>query len=150
MVQKGAPGAVGPRAGSGFVGLGGATIPSIAQAPRAGKPGGYEARARNRPHAKAKRKLEVRALGPAGFFLVAGQVAKALLALVEAKATGRTALEVEAWAYRFGAYVWTLRHVHGLLIETKREEHEGGWHGRYVLKSPVTVLRVWQPGEPRA
>jgi hypothetical protein len=24
-------------------------------------------------------------------------------------------------------------------IETQREEHEGGWHGRYMLRSIVTL-----------
>jgi len=50
-----------------------------------------------------------------------------------------TALEVATWAYRLGAYVHTLRHRHGLSIETRRELHEGGWHGRYVLCSPVAI-----------
>ena len=149
-MNRDAPGAVGPRAGSGLVGFGGTTIPTIAQAPTAGKPDPYAENERKGARGKASGKLEVRALGPAGPFLTVGQVAKALLALLEGKAGGRTALEVQGWAYRFGAYVWTLRHEHGLLIETEREEHEGGWHGRYVLKSPVTVLRVWRPGEEPA
>ena len=145
MLEKDAPGAVGPRAGSGFVGLDGATIPTIAQAHSVGKNGGFRGNARERARSKESPKLEVRALGPAGPFLVVGQVAKALLALVEAKARGRTALEVASWAYRFGAYIWTLRHEHGLAIETEREDHEGGWHARYVLRTPVTVLPVFRP-----
>ena len=143
MLDKDAPGAVGPRAGSGFVGFGGATTPTIAQANRDRKKGDFRRNTRTRT--KESPKLEVRALGPAGPFLVVGQVAKALLALVEAKARGRTALEVASWAYRFGAYIWTLRHEHGLAIETEREDHEGGWHARYVLRTPVTVLRVFPP-----
>ena len=143
MLDKDAPGAVGPRAGSGFVGFGGATIPTIAQANRDGKEGDFRRNTRSRT--KESLKLEVRALSPAGPFLVVGQVAKALLALVEAKARGRTALEVASWAYRFGAYIWTLRHEHGLAIETEREDHENGWHARYVLRTPVTVLRVFRP-----
>ena len=81
----------------------------------------------------------IRAEGPAGPFIVAGQEAKALLELVRAGSAGRTALEVATWAYRFGAYVWKLRHRYGLAIETRRELHEGGWHARYVLVSPVTI-----------
>ena len=144
-LERDAPGAVGPRAGSGIVGFGAATNPTIAQAASGGKAASFGTNSRARARAKAVEKLQVRALGPDGPFLVAGQVAKALLALVAAGATGRTALEVASWAYRFGAYVWTLRHGYGLNIETRREEHEGGWHARYVLACPVTVLRVFQP-----
>jgi len=82
---------------------------------------------------------ELTAIGPEGAFTVTGQVAKALAALVAAESRGVTALEVATWAYRLGAYVHTLRHRHGLSIETRREPHEGGWHGRYVLRSPVTI-----------
>lgn len=81
----------------------------------------------------------VHASGPAGAFMVAGQVGKALSALVKAGAAGVTALEVSSWAYRLGAYVHTLRHDFGLEIETCREPHEGGWHARYVLHSPVSI-----------
>ena len=79
------------------------------------------------------------AIGPDGAFTVSGQVAKALAALLSAGAAGVTALEVNSWAYRLGAYVHTLRHDYGLAIETVREPHEGGWHGRYVLRSPVSI-----------
>jgi len=79
------------------------------------------------------------AIGPDGAFTVSGQVAKALAALLSAGAAGVTALEVNSWAYRLGAYVHTLRHDYGLAIETVRELHEGGWHGRYVLRSPVSI-----------
>ncbi|MEN3976450.1 hypothetical protein [Emcibacter sp. SYSU 3D8] len=71
---------------------------------------------------------------------VTGQVAKALLALTVAGSKGVTAMEVATWAYRLGAYVHTLRHECGLAIEMVREPHEGGWHGRYVLRSPVSIL----------
>jgi hypothetical protein len=82
------------------------------------------------------------ALGPDGQFTVTGQCAKALTALAAAGARGVTALEVNSWAYRLGAYVHTLRHRHGLAIDTVREPHEGGWHGRYVLRSPVAMGEV--------
>ena len=87
-------------------------------------------------------RMELRAVGPQGTFMVKGQTAKALIALIKAGANGITALEVNSWAYRLGAYVHELRRRHGLAIETQREGHEGGWHGRYVLRSPVTL------GEP--
>lgn len=79
------------------------------------------------------------AIGPDGAFVVTGQTAKALDALMAAGRLGITALEVDSWAYRLGAYVHVLRHRHGLAIELRKEPHEGGWHGRYVLHSAVTV-----------
>lgn len=85
------------------------------------------------------RRLRITATGPHGAFTVSGQVANALAALLSAGAAGVTALEVNSWAYRLGAYVHTLRHDYGLAIETVRELHEGGWHGRYVLRSPVSI-----------
>ena len=86
------------------------------------------------------RRIVVEAVGPNGPFAVIGQVAKALVSLVEQGAAGVTALEVHSWAYRLGAYVHTLRHEHGLAIETVHEDHEGGWHARYRLLSPVSIV----------
>lgn len=73
---------------------------------------------------------------------VKGQTARALMALVEAGLKGRTALEVSTWAYRFSAYCFDLRHLHGLSIRTDREEHPGGWHGRHVLENTVRIVAV--------
>ena len=86
------------------------------------------------------RRIIVEAVGPNGPFAVIGQVAKALVSLVEHGAAGVTALEVHSWAYRLGAYVHTLRHEYGLAIETVHEDHEGGWHARYRLLSPVSIV----------
>lgn len=89
-----------------------------------------------KPHARPT----LNAIGPDGLaFAVIGQPAKALRALVEAGLRGVTALEAASWAFRFAAYVHDLRKQHGLAIETLREDHEGGWHGRYVLRSPVQL-----------
>ena len=88
------------------------------------------------------RRTMLRANGPDGAFTVNGQVAKALAALSTAGEAGVTALEVNSWAYRLGAYVHTLRHDYGLAIETVREPHEGGWHGRYVLRSTVSIEKA--------
>ncbi|MBU6167259.1 MAG: hypothetical protein KGQ52_14190 [Alphaproteobacteria bacterium] len=79
-----------------------------------------------------------------GRFIVRGQTARALVALVQAGKAGVTALEVSNWAYRLGAYVHRLRHENGLAIVTEREAHDGGWHGRYVLRCPVTLLEAGQ------
>ena len=78
---------------------------------------------------------------------VKGQTARALVALVEASDSGITALEVSTWAYRLAAYCHELRHRCGLSIRTEREEHPEGWHGRYVLESPVQIVRVEDPGQ---
>jgi len=75
-------------------------------------------------------------------FIVQGQTAKALKALVEAGEKGVTALEAASWAYRFSAYCHDLKHKHGLNIRTDRESHEAGWHGRHVLITPVTIENI--------
>lgn len=71
-------------------------------------------------------------------FVVSGQTAKAIRALVHAGSQGVTAQEVAGWAYRFAAYCHDLR-KRGLEIETQREAHKGGWHGRHVLHTPVRL-----------
>jgi hypothetical protein len=76
---------------------------------------------------------------------VSGQTARALLALVNAAGRGVTALEVSTWALRLAAYVHSLRRL-GIAVSMLREPHPGGWHGRYVLSSPVTVQRVGGEG----
>jgi hypothetical protein len=73
-------------------------------------------------------------------FKVHGQNAKALEALVEAELNGVSAREVSSWTLRFAACVWALRWKYGLAIATTRDTHPGGWHGRYVLQLPVTIL----------
>jgi hypothetical protein len=70
----------------------------------------------------------------------ARQLRRALAALIKAGGEGVTALELSNWAYRLGAYVHTLRHDYGLTIETLREPHDGGWHGRYVLHTPCQII----------
>ena len=78
-------------------------------------------------------------------FIVRGQTAKALIALVNGGARGVTALEAATWALRFAAYCHDLRTRYGLAIRTEREEHIGGWHGRHVLETPVTIRFVADP-----
>ncbi len=84
----------------------------------------------------------VRDAGGAREIVARGQEARALRALVEAGPRGITALECSAWAYRLAAYAHRLRKRHGLAIETRRELHAGGWHGRHVLGSRVEILGV--------
>ena len=78
---------------------------------------------------------------PAGRSIItARQVGRTLAALVFAGGKGVTALEMSSWAYRLGAYIHRLRHDYGLDIETFHEPHDGGWHGRYVLHTPVRMI----------
>jgi hypothetical protein len=72
--------------------------------------------------------------------LLVGRCAQTLWHLHKAGEKGITALEVSSWALRLGAYVHTLRRDYGLNIITLREPHDGGYHGRYVLKTPVQIV----------
>lgn len=112
--------------------------------------GGNPADSRSQPStARPSRnpaRLKVTANGPRGPFTVTGQTARALLALVNAAAHGVTALEVSTWALRLAAYVHCLRRL-GLVVTLLREPHPGGWHGRYVLASPVRLCAVVSGGE---
>lgn len=71
---------------------------------------------------------------------VTGQTARTLIALVTAGARGVTAAEVSCWALRLAAYCFVLRRKFNLIIETVREPHDGGWHGRHILQTPVRLL----------
>jgi hypothetical protein len=75
-------------------------------------------------------------------FTVIGQEARTLVALVKAGQKGCTALEVSSWALRFAAYTHNLRHGHGLDIITQHEQHDGGWHGRHILTTPVNIIEA--------
>ncbi len=87
-----------------------------------------------------RKRKRLEAIGPAGRFVVTGQVAKALAALVAAGSRGVTALEANSWAFRLAAYVHDLRHRFDLTIEMIREPHGQDWHGRYVLRSDVSIV----------
>lgn len=70
-----------------------------------------------------------------------GRYAWTLDALILAGEKGVT--PIERPAPRWSHYVDILRDREGLVIETIEEKHGGsfkGWHGRYVLRSPVEVL----------
>jgi hypothetical protein len=98
---------------------------------------------RHYPQARQIGKEKIRIIRDDGAppFTVSGQTAKAIRALVLAGEQGVTAQEVAGWAYRFAAYCHELRKL-GLDIETLREDHEGGWHGRHVLHSLVRLEPV--------
>lgn len=67
------------------------------------------------------------------------QVVRTIKALTKARAKGITALEVSNWAFRLASYIYKLRHIYGLQIETQSEPHDGGAHARYVLVTPVKL-----------
>ena len=78
---------------------------------------------------------------PDGILCITGRtVQRTVIALLSSGRKGVTALELSSWAFRLGAYVHILRTQYGLHIETIREEHDGGFHGRYFLKTPVVLL----------
>jgi hypothetical protein len=72
-------------------------------------------------------------------FKVQGQVGRTLIALVAAQERGCTALELSTWALRLAHYVLCLRRL-GLDVALERENHPGGWHGRYRLQTGVQIL----------
>lgn len=78
--------------------------------------------------------------GVARHMELTGKTARTLDALVAAGQGGITAIEMSnTWALRLAAYVHDLRHA-GLDIKTTREEHEDGWHARYILHTSVELL----------
>ena len=78
-------------------------------------------------------------------FVLNGRDCQALIALVEAKQQGTTALEISSWALRLSAYIFNLRTECGLDIITNTEPHDGGHHGRYTLQDDVKILEVFDP-----
>ncbi len=78
-------------------------------------------------------------------FVLNGRDAQTLIALVEAKQKGTTALEISCWALRLSAYIFNLRKECGLDIITNTEPHEGGHHGRYILQDDIQILEIFDP-----
>jgi len=73
-----------------------------------------------------------------------GRDAQTLQALIKAGQSGITSQDVGGWAVRLSHYVYKLRTVYGLTIETIEESHGGefpGKHGRYILLSDVCLIR---------
>jgi hypothetical protein len=91
--------------------------------------------------------LTARLLPSGAPFRVSGQEARTLSLLVEKGQRGVTAFDFPGGPpFRLPAYCWSLIRK-GLSIETRRENHSGGWHGRFVLHSAVEIL---PPIEARA
>lgn len=76
---------------------------------------------------------------------ITGQACRTLVALIK-HPNGVTPgdISVWGWGYRASEYVRNLRYKYGLDIETLKETHFGpdgrGWHGRYILHTPVELL----------
>jgi hypothetical protein len=85
--------------------------------------------------------LRVRLDGPDGAtFTLKGRVAWALAQLITAGAEGCT--PIQRPAPRWSDYIFKIRAA-GVAVETLHEVHKGpyaGSHGRYLLRSPLTVL----------
>lgn len=79
-------------------------------------------------------------------FVLKGQKAKTLKALIENGKKGCTALEIsKTFALRLSEYIRALRHDclcsgYNLNIITNKELNPTGWHGRYVLTDKVEIL----------
>ena len=69
-----------------------------------------------------------------------GKVAKSLIFLIVSGNSGITALEVSSWAFRLAAYIHILRTKYDIDIITIDEPHDGGIHGRYILKDRVDII----------
>jgi hypothetical protein len=95
-----------------------------------------------RPRVRGRFALTFERLSDGRVFQLKGQTARALKALHDAGDAGVTAIECSAWAFRLAAYCFDLRRHFELDVATLREGHEGGWHGRHVLRSPVRVVAV--------
>ena len=94
------------------------------------------------PHDQKSSKLSLTVTANHKTFTVKGKVAKTLEALIKSEKRGITALELSnTWALRLSEYISCLRHTHNLAIVTHKEMHEGGWHGRYELLTPVQIIK---------
>ena len=73
-------------------------------------------------------------------YQVQGKTAQTLVALIEAKGEGGTGQE-GSLTFPPATHVLELQRC-GLSIRTEQEEHPHGWHDRYVLETPVRILRT--------
>ena len=89
-------------------------------------------------------------LGDRHITITGKRFCQTIRALVNAGHRGTTAAEMSNWALRLGQYIHILRRKYYLNIETKREPNSDGCgrHGRYVLRSSVTLLGGAGQAEP--
>ena len=85
-------------------------------------------------------KIRARILPDGEVFTATGQEARTLLLLHTKGIDGVVAYDFAGGPpFRLAAYVWSLKRKHGLTIETKHDLHDGGWHGRFVLHTPLEI-----------
>ncbi len=88
---------------------------------------------------RGKLRIEARR-GDGSLFTVTGQEARTLALLVEKGARGVVAYDFEGGPpFRLPAYTHGHIRRHRLVIETRREAHDGGSHGRFVLHTPIEI-----------
>jgi hypothetical protein len=76
-------------------------------------------------------------------FTLRGQEARTLVTLNNRRNLGVTVFDFQGGVgYRLAAYIHTLAKRHFLNVEMTREKHEGGWHGRWFLKSQIEIISV--------
>ena len=94
-------------------------------------------------------KVSARKLPGGMKFTASGQEGRTLLLLHQKGALGVVAYDFRGGPpFRLPAYTWSLMRNHGLIIETQREQHECGWHGRFVLHTPIEIIAVDDPALP--
>ena len=82
-----------------------------------------------------------------GFLIAHSQATAATL--VEKGQAGVVAYDFRGGPpFRLPAYTWSLGRNFGLVIETRREAHDGGWHGRFVLHTQIEVIAIHDPAKP--
>ena len=85
-------------------------------------------------------KIQARILPNGEIFTATGQEARTLLLLHTKGNAGVVAYDFAGGPpFRLPAYTWSLMRKFNLDIETQRELHDGGWHGRFVLHTPVEI-----------
>lgn len=70
------------------------------------------------------------------------QISRMLYALIKRPVRGVTSLDISTWALRTSSYIEQLRYRYGFEIETIMEPHDTGMHGRYFLRTPITIKEI--------
>lgn len=91
-------------------------------------------------------KVTARKLPDGKPFIATGQEGRTLLLLHEKASRGVVVFDFRGGpAFRLAAYACSLKSKFSLAIETRRELHDGGWHGVYVLHTPIEIIAIHNP-----